>query len=98
LVHSQLEGKLTTIFNKLGGNAGFFVKLSTRSPKDATLTDEKMANMMRDLIKSGPKFSDPKEAEIFDIIAYTRCLGWSLKVLEAKEAMHLLIHRYQSQS
>eukprot|EP01087_Luapelamoeba_hula_P023840 TRINITY_DN8860_c0_g1_i3.p1 TRINITY_DN8860_c0_g1~~TRINITY_DN8860_c0_g1_i3.p1 ORF type:complete len:471 (+),score=65.27 TRINITY_DN8860_c0_g1_i3:52-1464(+) len=72
-------------------SGGAFVKLSTRSPKDAALVGTKMQDIIEAGIKASTLKHDSPEALIEDIVLFTRAGSLALKVTSGMEAIELLV-------
>jgi len=67
-----------------------FVKLSTRSPKDAAFLVETPLNYIKEMIEKSQFAPNTLDAEIEDILIFSRAIIYSLAVRSVKEAMTLL--------
>mmetsp|Transcript_9101 Transcript_9101/g.12507 ORF Transcript_9101/g.12507 Transcript_9101/m.12507 type:complete len:441 (+) Transcript_9101:137-1459(+) len=97
---NQLADKVDAVLKDFNGGA--FVRFSTRSPKDAALTSKKMKDMLQKEVlanienpneyKDHTEWTQRQKNDIQDMISFTRCCSWSLKVNSGREAINLFLH------
>ncbi len=85
----RLDALIQPLVKEFGGA---FVRLSTRSPKDAALVIPAMKQMLRDGISKSKFKANTPEADAEDMILFTDACGKCLKVKSGAEALHLLLH------
>lgn len=89
----SLEAKLDDAIKEMGGCA--FIRLSTRSPKDAALRTTKMRNIIKEIVEAEENIDNlsDEEKDIRNMCAFTIACQRALKVESGKEAMLLLMMR-----
>lgn len=89
----SLAKKIDSLIEKLGGSA--FIRLSTRSPKDAALRTKKMRDIIKRIIQSESDSENltEEEKDIRNMMAFTIACQQSLRMESGKEAVSLLYQR-----
>ena len=84
---------LDSLIEKLGGSA--FIRLSTRSPKDAALRTKKMRDIIKRIIQSESDSENltEQEKDNRNMMAFTIACQQSLRMESGKEAVSLLYQR-----
>jgi len=72
-------------------HGGAFVKLSSRSPKDAALCHPRTKELLRQMIEQSTAPPNSLEADIEDLIFFTRAISQALRVRTGAEAMRLML-------
>eukprot|EP00005_Dracoamoeba_jomungandri_P004086 CAMPEP_0174251732 /NCGR_PEP_ID=MMETSP0439-20130205/1466_1 /TAXON_ID=0 /ORGANISM="Stereomyxa ramosa, Strain Chinc5" /LENGTH=321 /DNA_ID=CAMNT_0015332129 /DNA_START=15 /DNA_END=976 /DNA_ORIENTATION=- len=85
---SNLENEINTKVATFGSDVGAFIRLSTRSPKDATLNHSKTNELFEQELDL---LGDKREDENSRLIALIKSSINSLKVFSGKEALDLII-------
>lgn len=85
---NHLLTQLDSVIASYGGAA--FVKLSTRSPKDAVFFGEPVKEHLRQILGQSTVPAGTPEAEEEDIIAFIRAISFALRVSCGHEALTLL--------
>lgn len=91
-VMDDISERLDKVFKEFGGT-GAFVKLSTRSPKDAVLSSQKIKQIIEEELGE----SEQDEYKGLDwstraLIAFTRACSKTMKVTSGREAIELLFN------
>ena len=91
---SNLEKKLDKLIQPfVRTNGGAFIKLSSRSPKDAALISLKMEGILKNAIQNSTTTdSSSHESELEDLLFFTKACTDALKVVSGSEALWLLLH------
>lgn len=90
---SSLESKIDNLINQLGGKA--FIRLSTRSPKDAALRTKKMRKIIKEIIENENDKENLSEEEKNNrnLMAFTIACQRALCMESGREAVSLLYQR-----
>jgi hypothetical protein len=99
---SSLSGSISSLTSNISASmlnspdkfSGFFVRLSSRSPKDSAFETSRMSKIVKDLLaeeKVGTDLLDDEWRQNYHIATFFRAQSQALKVSSAQEAMDLFV-------